>query len=381
MRSAWVEVDLESYRRNLRALTEFTARPVLAVVKANGYGHGLREVAAAALEAGCPGVAVALPEEGAELRAGGQSGRIVVLGLSLEEQAELLVENDLEPVVTREEVLVALAKAARRGGKQAPVHVKVDTGMTRVGVEPEAALRFCRRVAEDPHLRLAGVATHFASAEDADLQGVEEQWARFEPLAREVEGWVPRPLLHAANSAASLWFPPARLDCVRGGLLAYGVPPAPRPLPFPVSPVASLLARVVQVRDVPAGAAVSYGGTWTAPRPSRLALVPLGYGDGYPWALSNRGEALLHGRRAPIRGRVCMDQLVLDVTDLPSVRPGDVAVFIGQQGEEVITVSEVAERCGTISYEILTRLAARLPRVRRGERAAGSEETAPGDRP
>jgi alanine racemase len=363
MRAAWVEVDLGAYQRNLRALAAYAGCPVLAVVKANGYGHGLTLVAPAAIEAGCAGVAVALPEEGAELRAAGLTGRIVVLGLSLEGQATLLVENRLEPVVTRPEMARALSDAAREAGERVPIHVKVDTGMTRVGVEPEQALGFCRAIAEDPHLQLAGLVTHFASAEDEDLNGVETQWERFVPLAREVKQWSPAPVLHAANSAAALWFPPARLDWVRGGLLTYGVPPAPRELPFPVSPVASLQARIAQVREVPAGRAVSYGGTWKAPRSSRLALVPLGYGDGLPWALSNRGEALVMGRRVPIRGRVCMDQVVLDVTDLPPVQPGEIAVFVGRQREEQISVQEIAERAGTITYEVLTRLAARLPRV------------------
>jgi alanine racemase len=175
--------------------------------------------------------------------------------------------------------------------------------------------------------------------------------------------WKPRPLLHAANSAAALRFPPARLDFVRAGLVTYGVPPGPPPQPFPVEPAAALRAQVVQVKEIPAGRSVSYGGTWTAERPTRLALVPIGYADGVPVALSNRGEALIHGRRAPIRGRVCMDQLVLDVTDLPAVDAGEVVTLIGRDGEEEITAQEVAERAGTIPYEILTRFQARLPRV------------------
>jgi alanine racemase len=327
----------------------------------------MRLVARAALEAGCPGVAVALPEEGEELRRSGQAGRIVVMGLSLEEQADLIVECELEPVVTRGEVLAALSEAGRQRGKPVAVHAKVDTGMTRVGIEPAEALAFCRWVADDPHLTLAGVMTHFASAEDEDLSGAEAQWARFEPLLEALLGFSPRPTLHAANSAAGLWFPPARLDWIRGGLLTYGVPPAPRELPFPVRPVASLKAKVLQVREVPAGRSVSYGGTWTAHRPSRLALVAVGYADGLPWALSNRGAALLHGRRAPIRGRVCMDQVVLDVTDHAPVALGDETVFIGRQGEEEITVQEIASQAQTITYEILTRLSARLPRVAAGD--------------
>jgi chromosome segregation protein len=361
--AAWLEIDLNAYRGNLRALSAHAGRPVLAVVKANGYGHGLSTMAAAALEAGCAGVGVAVPEEGAELRDAGLKGRIVVLGLALESHADLLVEHDLEPVVTREEVLAAIGNAAARCNAVVGVHVKVDSGMTRVGIHPNDALNFCRQASSTPGLRLAGVATHFACSEEDDLTPTEEQWRRFEPLARELAGWSPPPVLHASNSAATLWFPQAGLDWVRGGLVTYGIPPGPRALPFPITPVASLKGRIVQVREVPAGVTVSYGGTWTAPRPSRLAVVPLGYGDGYPWALSNRGEALVRGQRVPIRGRVCMDQVVLDVTDLPPVQAGEIAVFIGRQEEEEITASEVAERAGTISYEILTRFAARLPRV------------------
>ena len=366
MRSAWIEVNLDAYRSNLRALAAHAGCPVLAVVKANAYGHGLLPMARAALEAGCPGVGVALPEEGAELRAGGQEGRILVLGLALEEQAELLAQNELEPVVTREEVLAALSEAGQQVGRPVGVHLKVDTGMTRVGVEPEEALAICERIRRDPHLALAGLMTHFASADAADLSFTHAQWERFAPLAAQARQWSPRPVLHAANSPAALWFPPARLDWVRGGIVTYGVPPAGHPTECRVEPVLSLKARLVQVKDVPPGRRVSYAGAWTSPLPSRLALAPLGYADGVPWALSDRGYALVRGQRAPIRGRVCMDQLVLEVTEIPGVEPGEEAVFIGRQGNEEITVVEVAEWAGTISYEVLTRLAARLPRLVNG---------------
>jgi alanine racemase len=363
MRSAWIEINLDAYRNNLRALSAHAGCPVLAVVKANAYGHGLAPIARAAREAGCPGVGVALPEEGAELRAAGQDGRIVVLSLALEEQAELIAEHALEPVVTREEVLQALSEAAGRLGQTVGVHLKVDTGMTRVGVEPEVALDMCERIRRDPHLTLAGLLTHFASADDADLEFTHAQWERFAPLAAAARQWSPRPVLHSANSPAALWFPAGRLDWVRGGIMTYGVPPAPHPTECKVAPVLSLKARLVQVKEVPAGRRVSYAGRWTSPRRSVLALAPLGYADGIPWSLSDRGYALVRGQRAPIRGRVCMDQLVLDVTDIPGVVPGEEAVFIGRQGAEEITAVEVAEAAGTISYEILTRLAARLPRL------------------
>lgn len=363
MRSAWIEINLDAYRRNLRALATHAGCPVLAVVKANAYGHGLAPIAQAALEAGCPGVGVALPEEGAELRAAGQDGRIVVLGLAMEDHAELIATHSLEPVVTREEVLRELSQAGQRARQPVPVHLKVDTGMTRVGVEPEAALPLCDRIRQDPHLRLAGLLTHFASADEADLEFTQAQWERFVPLMEAVRGWSPHPVLHAANSPATLWFPPARLDWVRGGIATYGVPPADHPTECALEPVLALKARLVQVKEVPAGRRVSYAGAWTSPRLSRLAIAPLGYADGIPWSLSDCGSALVRGCRVPIRGRVCMDQLVLDVTELPRVEPGEEAVFIGRQGEDEITAVEVANQAGTISYEILTRMAARLPRL------------------
>jgi alanine racemase len=363
MRTAWLEINLNSYRRNLGALAAHTGRPVLAVLKANAYGHGLSLLAPVAMEAGCAGVAVALPEEGAELRAAGFEGRIVVLGVTLPEQAPVLVENDLEPTVIRAETALALSIAAAAEGKMIGVHVKVDTGMTRAGIEPEEALGFCSEVTSHPGLRLAGVYTHFAGAEAEDMSSVEAQWGRFRPLVEALSTWARRPIVHAANSPAGIWFSPSWLDWIRGGIVTFGVPPGGRELPFEVEPVGTLKARLVQVREVPEGRKVSYAGTWTAPRPSRLALAPLGYADGVPWALGNRGCALVRGQRVPIVGRICMDQLVLDVTDLPPIEEGEEAVFLGRQGHQQITAIEWADLAGTISYEILTRLSTRLPRV------------------
>jgi alanine racemase len=367
MRTAWLEIDLDAYRGNLKALSAHTGRPTLAVLKANAYGHGLTLLAPAALEAGCPGVAVALPEEGAELRATGFEGRIVVFGITLPDQAPLLVENDLEPTVVRAEMALALSMMASAAGKVVGVHVKVDTGMTRAGIEPGQALAFCSEVASLPGLRLAGVYTHFAGAEAEDATSVEEQWALFQPLVDALSMWSPRPTIHAANSPAGIWFAPSWLDWIRGGIVTYGVPPGGRELPFEVEPVATLKAKIVQVREVPAGRKVSYSGTWTAPRPSRLALAPLGYADGVPWALGNRGCALVMGQRVPIVGRICMDQLVLDVTDVPPFAEGEEAVLLGRQGHQQITAMEWADLAGTISYEILTRLSTRLDRITVGD--------------
>lgn len=371
MRAAWLEIDLDAYRRNLSNLARWTGSPVIAVVKANAYGHGLVQVARAAGEAGARACAVALPLEGAELRAAGWTGRILLIGLTLEEEAPLIALHGLEPVISRPEMAAALSKAARARGAPLPVHVKVDTGMCRAGLEPAAALRLCEQVAADPDLELAGVATHFASAEDQDLSRLDEQWGLFAPLVRQVRARWPRAELHAANSAAGLWFQPARLDAVRAGLVTYGIPPAPRALPFAVEPVASLKAKLVQVREFPAGCRVGYGGTWVTPAASRLAIVPLGYADGYPWSAGNRAWVLLHGQTAPVRGRICMDQMIVDVTEIPAAAPGDTAVLIGKSGDEQVTVEQVAAWGGTITYEIVTRWSERLPRQYMGE-ASGS---------
>lgn len=369
-RAAWLEIDLAAYRANLTALRAHCGTGIVAVVKANAYGHGLIPIARAALAAGVEALAVALPEEGAALREGHvqslRAARILILGLTLPEQAPFLARYGLEPTVSGRAVLPALSASSAGRAEPTRIHVKVDTGMGRIGVTPEEAPGLCQAVAETPGLQLGGLATHFASAEDEDLQSVQEQWERFAPLAEQFRGRKGL-IRHAANSAAALWFEPARLDWIRPGLVTYGIPPAPRELPFPVRPVLALKARVAQLRDFPAGAAVGYGGTWRAERPSRLALAPVGYGDGYPWNLGNRAAVLIQGQRAPVRGRVSMDQIIVDVTDIPGVRLGEEVVLIGRQSEEEITVRELAELSDTCTYELLTRLNERLPRVYRGE--------------
>ncbi len=360
--TAWVEVDLDAYRANLKALSTAAGCPVLAVVKANAYGHGLLPIAHAAVQTGVAGLAVARVEEGLALRESGLTARILVLSPLIAEQAAVAVEADLETVALRGEVLDELSRTAVTHGRPARIHVKVDTGMGRVGVEPEDVMELCRRLIAQPGLELAGVMTHFASA-DHSPEATAVQWSRFKPLVEATGQEFPGVVLHAANSAAAVRFPPSRLHWVRGGLITYGVPPAEGPLPFRPLPVASVHARILQIKPVPAGRATGYGGAWVPQRNSRIAVTALGYADGVPWALSNRGFALVGGGIAPIRGRVCMDQTMLDVTDLPDVLPGDTATFLGRRGPNEITATQLAELAGTIPYEILTRLADRLPRL------------------
>jgi len=374
MRSAWLEIDLAAYRANLAALRAHCGAGVLAVVKANAYGHGLVPLARAALAAGAEALGVALPEEGAALREAGDpalaAARIVVLGPALPEQATMVCDYRLEPVIASAEMVAAFALAACERALRLPVHLKVDTGMGRLGVEPDRAPALCQRIAAEPHLALAGVCTHFARADESE-EATRAQWQRFLPVVEWVRAHAATSVrLHAANSAAALWFPLSALDWIRPGLATYGVNPGERPPPVPLRPVLALKARIALVREFPAGAAIGYGGTYVTPAPARLAIVPLGYADGVPWSLGNRGTLLVRGQPVPIRGRVCMDQILIDVTNLPGVAPGEEAVVIGRQGSATLSVEAVAATAGTIPYELLTRMAERLPRRYRDDAAS-----------
>jgi alanine racemase len=367
MRAAWLEIDLSAYQDNLRGIRALCGPTgVLAVVKANAYGHGLVEVARAARSAGCDGLAVALPEEGIELREAGIGGPILVLTPWASDQAGDLVRADLSPVVCGEPHVAALVRASRALRQRVAVHLKVDTGLSRAGVEPERAVTLCRQILDCSELRLAGVMTHFAAACE-DPESTREQWERFQPLIPPIRRMVtPAPVFHAANSAAALWHPAARLDLVRPGLVTYGVFPPSGPRSIGLRPVLSLLGRITQLRWVPPAARVGYGGEFVTERRTLLGIVPLGYADGLPWRVGSRARAIVRGHSVPVAGRISMDQVILDLTDAPGVDPGGVAVFIGRDAGEEITVSQIAEAAGTIPYEVLTRLSERLPRVYRG---------------
>ena len=399
MRPAWVEVDLTAIRDNMRAITGFV-RPsveVLGVVKADGYGHGLVPAARAALDGGARMLGVAIPEEVAQLRAAGIDAPVLIIGCSMPELAAQIVTLEASAVVSYPEAAHALADAAREQGTHARVHVKVNTGMGRVGVRWDEAVAFIRQVAAMPGVELEGIMTHFATADYEDQTSAHTQLARFVEVldGAAAHGIHPR-YRHCANSAAITFLKDSHFDLVRPGLILYGLTPVPlaadippetgyagvhpptkrvdyarerteatrdRYAPFPLRPALSLKARVVQVNRLPAGDAVGYGLTYRTHRDSVFALLPLGYADGLARALSNRGWALIHGQRAPIAGRISMDQTILDVTEIPDVAVGDVAVLIGNQGAEHISAWEVGLAMGSIAYEVLVGLGARLPRV------------------
>ena len=367
-RAVWSEVDLGAVRANVRALREHVApAEVLAVVKANGYGHGAAPVARAALDAGAAWLGVARVEEGVQLRGHGIDAPILLLSEPPVSAAEAVVTHSITPVVYTEPGVDALAKAvASFGGRhQLSVHLKVDTGMHRVGCDPDQAVALVERIDASAELTLAGICTHLAVADEPGDPYTDGQLARFAGVLDTLRARGVDPgLVHAANSAAALACPSARHDLVRIGIAAYGVPPsASFAEVLPLRPALSLHARVMMVRDLDAGERLSYGLRYELPHASRIATVSAGYADGVPRNLGLvGGEVLVGGRRCPIAGIVTMDQLMVDVGDAP-VDVGDEVVLIGTQGDAEVTATEWAERLGTVAYEVITGIGARVPRT------------------
>ena len=364
LRPTVAEVDLEAIRHNARALKP-PGSELMAVVKADGYGHGAVEVARAALSAGATWLGVALVEEGVRLRDAGIDAPILVLSESPPGAERHAIATGLTPTVYTDRGLAALAEVPDRPA-HLPVHVKVDTGMHRVGVwPPERAVPFVRRVA-NAGLRFEGLWTHFARADD-DPELTRGQLRTFGRVAEALaaEGHVPK-VLHAANSAAAIAFPEAHLDLVRIGVALYGLPPAPglEP-PTGLRPALSWRSAVGVARRLPAGEGLSYGHRHRLDRATIIATVPVGYADGFSRRLTGSAEVLIGGRRRPVVGTVTMDQILVDCGD-DEVEEGDEVVLIGPQGEDRITVDELAGWSGTINYEIVTAIGPRVPREFRG---------------
>lgn len=369
--STWVEVDLERLARNLEALRGLAGprHELLLVAKADAYGHGAIEIARAAEGHGVARFGVATLHEGLQLVEGGCRRPIVVLSPLLPAEAEEAVAMGLEPTVTDLELARAVSAAAQRAARPARVHVEVDTGMGRIGVREEEAGAFVEAVAELPGLRVASLYTHFPDADGEDPTFTREQLERFTRLLADLDrrGLRP-PRAHAANSAGFIRFPEAHFDWARVGLAAYGVSPL-QPATVPLEPVMSLRSRLVQVRQLPAGVPVSYARTHITSRATRVGVVPVGYGHGYSWLLSNRGRMLVRGRSAPILGRVTMDLTMVDLTDHGEVAVGDEVVLFGEQAGARLPIEEVAAGSETLPYEVLCTIGKRVTRlyVRGGE--------------
>lgn len=358
-RATRATVHLDRLAHNYHALTALTGRPMMAIVKAQAYGCGAVEVSRRLEALGAAMLGVTDVEEALVLRRAGIGSRIVVLTPFEEGQAALLVHERLTPVISTPSMLAAVLALKTPAGASLPVHLKVDTGMTRLGFAPEELPMAAQRILGAPCLELEGLMTHLASADENESE-TERQLDLFELLLTDLAGQGVRPrYVHAAASAGLLHLRPSH-TLVRPGLLLYGVRPRPRAPEVDVRPVMSVSTRIALVRDVPAGTHVSYGGRWTAPRPARIAVLPIGYADGVPRtvAMSTHGAFFVHGRGAPVAGTVCMDLTMLDVTDRPDVHAGDEAFLFG----DAPSAWDVAECAGTNAWQVLTTVG---PRVRR----------------
>ncbi len=352
---------------------------LLVAVKANAYGHGMVEVARQALGSGADALGVARLDEALRLRRAGIDAPVLVFGYSPPEAANDLIDYDIKQAVFSVETAEALGKQAVEAGGVVKVHLKVDTGMGRLGLLPasrrlpaaesggvDAAVDEVKRIAATDGLELEGVFTHFASADSADKSYAEYQFANFRAFLDQLDqAGLKVNVRHAANSGAIIDMPQTHLDMVRAGISLYGLYPS-REIncnAVHLEPVMALKARVVQVKQVTAGFKVSYGMTFETDRPTTIATVPIGYADGYSRLLTNKGSMLVHGQRAPIVGRVCMDLTMIDVGHIPGVKPEDEVVILGRQGGEMITADEIARLINTINYEVVSSITARVPRI------------------
>jgi alanine racemase len=369
--STWVEVDLDRFASNLRAIRSLLAsRPgaphtdLLLVVKADAYGHGAVEMAEAGEREGVACLGVATLHEGIQLRQAGCRLPIVALSPMLPAEIDEAIAHELDPTVCDLEFARALSVAAVREGKAVRFHVEIDTGMGRIGVREPEAEEFLAALVALPGLRLASLYTHFPDADSEDLGFSHDQARRFrELIERLATRGIRAPRLHASNSAGLLNVPEAQFDWVRVGLVAYGHEPPHTPGAVRVAPVMSFKSRLVQVRDLPAGAPVSYGRTFVTERPTRSGVVAVGYGHGYSWLLSNRGSMLVRGRRVPIIGRVTMDLTMVDLTEVPEAMLGDEVVLFGSQGDAQLPLEEVARQSETLAYEIMCTIGKRVTRI------------------
>ncbi len=360
-------ISLPNLRHNIDVLRGGYAPGTryLAVVKANAYGHGMEQVARCALSHGAYMLGVAFPDEGLRLRRAGVDAPILLLGASEEDNYDAIIENGLMPAVFDLHTLESLQRHAARLNRTCRIHLKADTGMRRIGfVTLDDFQKALALLKQCPNLEFFGLFTHFAVSEREDQSFTLMQAERFRAFADAARAAGFHPLLHAANSGATLNQPSLQFDMTRGGIAMYGCHPAGHAVAcVPLRPVMSLSTRIVMIKDLAPGESLSYGLTFTADRPMRVATLPIGYGDGYRRCLSNRAFVLAHGRRVRQIGTICMDQMMCDVTDIEGAAVGDEIVLIGEQGKERITADELADMVGSISYEILLGVDVRVPRI------------------
>jgi alanine racemase len=360
-RPTHIDVSLSAIQHNYLELKRLAPHSkVLAVLKANAYGHGLVEVAQCLEKVNADYFGVALVEEGVQLRHAGIHTPILVFGGLVGSQVEIYLKHNLELTASSMSKLNEIDAVAKKQGIQAKIHLKIDTGMARIGVRPESAPELLKHAQTLTHCSVRGIYSHFACADETDSSVTLSQLALFNSCVQDI--FSPSIIKHIANSAASLAYPKSHLDMIRPGLALYGIASKhPTTSEISLKPALSLRSCVVYFKVVKKGAGVSYGHSWIAPRDSRVVTVPIGYGDGYPRCLSNVGQVLIRGRRYPVIGRICMDQLMVNI-DQDEAYNGDEVVLIGPQGTDEISVNEVADWAHTVPHEILTNLNLRAPR-------------------
>jgi alanine racemase len=367
---AWVEINQAALAHNVRQIKQLLSpqTELMAVVKADGYGHGAVRVAKTVLEAGASWLAIATLAEGIELRKAGITAPILMLGATnTPPEIAALQEWKLQPTLCNSQQALLFSKTMAVWGQTLPVHLKLDTGMSRLGTSWQEALEFFKLVQELPYLKIASLYSHFATADAADGTFMRLQQQRFEAAIQQLQAeGISLPPLHFANSAATLGDRALHYDLVRVGLALYGLYPAPHQASIiPLQPALQVKARITQVKTLPPGTGVSYGHQFISDRELRLAVVGIGYADGVPRNLSNRLQVLIRGQFVPQIGAITMDQLMLDVSSLPEIEVGEVVTLIGKDGDLEISVDDWAEILGTISWEILCGFKHRLPRINR----------------
>ena len=369
----WVEIDLDAIVKNMTSIKKRIGKnvKVVAVIKTDGYGHGATQIARILeTDEQVWGYAVATAEEAFSLREHDIRKPILILGYTLPYSYEQLIREDVRMAVFMDDAAQKLSERAVKLGIKCKVHVKVDTGMTRIGIRPDdEGLAFVDRLSKLPGIEIEGIFTHFATADEKDRTKTLKQYELFKIFTDKIENELKLhiPMKHCANSASIVEMPQMHMDAVRAGIILYGLWPSQfveKDHPIDLYPVLSLKTRVVYVKTVPKDQEISYGGTFTTTRDTRVATVCIGYGDGYPRSLSNIGHVLIKGQKARILGRVCMDQLMVDVTDVKGeICVGDIVTLIGRDGEEEITMEELGELSGRFNYELACDLSKRIPRI------------------
>ena len=367
----WAEVDLDAIWENMVHMKENIAEntKILAVIKTDGYGHGGVPIAKMLEQLDFMfGYAAATYEEAHVLREAGVKKPILILGYTFPYCYEELIREEIRPAVYRRDTVEELAAAAVKVGQKAKVHIKVDTGMGRIGITPdEEGLEFVRFLIEHPELEVEGIFTHFAKSDEADKTSANHQLELFQDFIKKIqtELGITIPVKHCSNSAAILEMPQANMDMVRAGITTYGLYPSEEVSKdiVPLRAAMSLYSHIVYCKTIHAGQSVSYGGLFTAQKDTRVATIPVGYGDGYPRSLSGKGYVLIRGKKAPILGRVCMDQFMVDISEIPEAMDGDKVTLLGMDGTERITAEELGELSGRFNYEFVCDLGKRIPRV------------------